>query len=227
MFTQEINSHLLQDLTYQISQYKITFGEMTERFKVAVLKTVVPKGPWVRIPVSPHTDYFNMPYIKKRRGAREAEGNSLLNCRRVISSTAGSNPALSEFFKKTTIEFHRRRLLISEFTRQNPCFYFLPLFGLFLDSAPSPAKNDLHSFYLSCVMHGFSLLLIIAGVFIELLLADYFPVPGRFIRIILLLTAVHLIIIMFFNVLFFNKACKKYFIFRPPKSLIRLLQSII
>ncbi|HBE03340.1 MAG TPA: hypothetical protein DC049_12850 [Spirochaetia bacterium] len=76
-------------------------------------------------------------------------------------------------------------------------------------------------------MHGFSLLLIIAGVFIELLLADYFPVPGRFIRIILLLTAVHLIIIMFFNVLFFNKACKKYFIFRPPKSLIRLLQSII
>jgi hypothetical protein len=51
-------------------------GEVSERFKETVLKTVVPETvPWVRIPPSPPICYTS----HARRGTQEAEGVGLLN----------------------------------------------------------------------------------------------------------------------------------------------------
>ena len=60
---------------------------MSERFKEAVLKTVVQRCTVGSNP-TPSASLIEW------RGAREAEGSSLLNCR-ARKCTAGSNPALS------------------------------------------------------------------------------------------------------------------------------------
>ncbi len=51
-----------------------TYGEMSERFKELVLKTSDPKGPWVRIPLSPPFLFL----IRTWRSTQVAEGAPLL-----------------------------------------------------------------------------------------------------------------------------------------------------
>ena len=44
---------LFRDIINHASNRGISYGEMSEWFKEPVLKTGDPKGPWVRIPLSP------------------------------------------------------------------------------------------------------------------------------------------------------------------------------
>ena len=50
---------------------------MSEWFKEPVLKTGDPKGPWVRIPLSPPHFYME-PIVRTWRSTHEAEGAPLL-----------------------------------------------------------------------------------------------------------------------------------------------------
>ena len=54
------------------------FGEMSEWFKEPVLKTGDPKGPWVRIPLSPPDTISSFTMFSTRGSTQVAEGAPLL-----------------------------------------------------------------------------------------------------------------------------------------------------
>ena len=78
---------------------------MSERFKELVLKTSDPKGPWVRIPLSPPLLYFiNSDLEKYPRGRRGSPAKGVGR----VERREGSNPSFSakiDIFRKEDVDF--------------------------------------------------------------------------------------------------------------------------
>ena len=77
-----------------------TYGEMSERFKELVLKTSDPKGPWVRIPLSPPFSYdgpINSDLEKYPSGRRGSPAKGVGR----VERREGSNPSFSA--KRTVV----------------------------------------------------------------------------------------------------------------------------
>ena len=85
----------------------VSNGEMSERFKELVLKTSDPKGPWVRIPLSPPFSYdgpINSDLEKYPSGRRGSPAKGVGR----VERREGSNPSFSA--KRKALIFNGSRL---------------------------------------------------------------------------------------------------------------------
>ena len=111
-------------------------GEMSERFKELVLKTSDPKGPWVRIPLSPPFSYdgpINSDLEKYPSGRRGSPAKGVGR----VERREGSNPSFSA--KRKALIFNGSRLFFFLWTQKSHRCSFPENFSLFQNILlPSP-----------------------------------------------------------------------------------------
>ena len=114
----------------------VSNGEMSERFKELVLKTSDPKGPWVRIPLSPPFSYdgpINSDLEKYPSGRRGSPAKGVGR----VERREGSNPSFSA--KRKALIFNRSRLFFFLWTQKSHRCSFPENFSLFQNILlPSP-----------------------------------------------------------------------------------------
>ena len=114
----------------------VSNGEMSERFKELVLKTSDPKGPWVRIPLSPPFSYdgpINSDLEKYPSGRRGSPAKGVGR----VERREGSNPSFSA--KRKALIFNGSRLFFFLWTQKSHRCSFPENFSLFQNILlPSP-----------------------------------------------------------------------------------------
>ena len=104
---------------------------MSERFKELVLKTSDPKGPWVRIPLSPPFSYdgpINSDLEKYPSGRRGSPAKGVGR----VERREGSNPSFSA--KRKALIFNGSRLFFFLWTQKSHRCSFPENFSLFQTS---------------------------------------------------------------------------------------------